>query len=358
MGISNLIDLGTDQQNMSSANKIRLTNIISLVTVLISAGYTLNYFFILHQPFVALINMGFTLAYGLTFTFVYFNAYKNAKLWFFLVLMLHLYVCTNIYATNASGFHLYYFLVPTGAFLLFELDEKLEKFTLSIISIFLMVYCENTFNSTPLIELSDAVNSLLYQSVIITNMVEVIIVITVFNNQIQLKEKKLIKQATTDSLTNVANRHCFFEQGTILLNTANHQNSPFTLILIDFDNFKKINDSYGHASGDLCLIEISNVIKNNCRNHDLFARIGGEEFIIVLPDTTAIEALNIAEQLRIAIENKIISIEDNNPITCTASFGVVTKTENKAELKTLLKQADQALYFAKEQGRNRVHQYQ
>ena len=122
MRLSNLIDLGTKQQNITSANKIRLTNIISLVTVLISAGYTLNYFFILHQPFVALINTVFTLAYAITFSFVYFGAFKNAKVWFFSILMIHLLVCTNIYVTNASGFHLYYFLVPTGTFLLFELS--------------------------------------------------------------------------------------------------------------------------------------------------------------------------------------------------------------------------------------------
>ncbi len=352
-----LTNLGTAHQNFSVASKARMTNIVALFTIFISAFYTLNYIFILDEPVVAAINAGFTLAYCLTLAFTYFNEHKKAKLWFFTIVMVHLVVCTNVYVTNKTGFHLYYFLVPTGAYLLFELKDKFEKIALSIVSVLLFFYCENTFNTTPLIELTDDINHLLYQSVFFFNMVEVIFVLTLFANQIEANELKLTRQATTDSLTGVANRHHFFDQGNSLLSHANHDDRPFSLILLDFDYFKRINDQYGHFAGDLCLIEISKTISNLCREQDVFARIGGEEFVIALPDTTMQEANNIAETMRLAIEKHIIPIVGQTRFTCTASFGITSRTNSKDELKNLLIEADKALYFAKNQGRNRVQSY-
>ncbi|MFB0998906.1 MAG: hypothetical protein QMC13_01545, partial [Colwellia sp.] len=143
MLLSKLIALGTEQQSFSTSSKIRMVNIISLISAFIAAGYSINYFFVLQQPFVALINTFFIFGYIITFLFMYFHAPKNAKIWFFMVLIVHLYVCTNIYVTKDSGFHLYYFLVPTGAFLLFEFHDKFEKILLSFLAVILMVYCEN-----------------------------------------------------------------------------------------------------------------------------------------------------------------------------------------------------------------------
>ena len=354
MILEKLTNLGTSHQTFSIASKSRMTNIISLFTIFISGFYTFNYIFILNEPIVAFLNACFTLAYCLTLAFTYFNEHKKAKLWFFSIVMLHLYVCTNIYVTNKTGFHLYYFLVPTGAFLLFELKEKFEKITLSVIAIALFFYCENTFNTSPIIELTDEINHLIYQSVFFFNMLEVIFVLTLFANQIETNELKLTKQATTDALTGIANRHYFFEQGNALLSNANHNDRPFSFILLDFDNFKRINDQYGHFIGDLCLIEITKTIQKHCRDQDIFSRIGGEEFVIALPDTTLQESNNIAETIRLAISKQQIPIEGQASITCTASFGITSRTNENELIKNLMMQADKALYSAKNQGRNRV----
>jgi len=357
MIFAKLINFGTNHQAFSVASKARMTNIVSIFTIFISAFYTLNYIFILNEPVVATINAAFTFAYCLTLAFTFFNEHKKAKLWFFSVVMLHLIVCTNVYVTNKTGFHLYFFLVPTGAYLLFELKEKLEKITLSLIAVLLFFYCENTLNTTPLIELSDDINHLIYQSVFFFNMIEVIFVLTLFANQIEANELKLTKQATSDSLTGVANRHYFFEQGNALLSIANHDNRPFSLILLDFDYFKRINDQYGHSAGDLCLVEIAKTIQKCCRSQDVFARIGGEEFVIALPDTTLQETNNIAETIRLAVENQTIPIVGQPNFTCTASFGITSRSNKNDELKKLMIDADKALYQAKNQGRNRVQIY-
>lgn len=354
MNYSRIFDLGTTYQPFAQANKTRITNIVTIITTLISASYTLMYLTLLDNLTVALINTLFTLAYATTLVFNYFHLPKAAKLCFFVILMLHLVVCTNVYVTNASGFHLYFFLVPTGVFLLFNLNEKREKILLSLAAAILYFYCENTTNLSPLINLSDELNHIIYQSVIFFIMIEVVIVMTIFSKEIESNEAKLTKQATTDALTGIANRYQFFEQGNHLLKDANQNTRPLSLLLLDLDFFKKINDKYGHNIGDICLVEISALIQSQCREHDLFARIGGEEFAIILPDTTLIEAQNFAENIRVKVAEHLIATSEASHINCTASIGVVEKSPNKNTLKNLLVQADIALYQAKNNGRNRI----
>ncbi|WP_221076788.1 GGDEF domain-containing protein [Agarivorans aestuarii] len=356
MQIKTLINLGADGHSFAALSRIKLTNIIALITTVISGLYSLNYWLLLDNTVVASINFGFTLAYFATLAFMLKGHISGAKTWFFSVLMVHLLICTNVYVTNQSGFHLYYFLVPTGAFLLFELHQRREMLALSTASVGLFLYCENTLNLNPLIELDAATNHLLYQSVVLVNMIEVVFVLTIFARQIETNEKQLTLQASTDSLTGLANRHCFFAKGNEMLEHANKLHQTMSLVLLDFDYFKSINDRYGHVVGDLCLVEISKEINAICREQDLFARIGGEEFVIAMPKTNLEQAQQVAERMRERVSKHIIPIVGEANFTCTASFGVASSNDVKL-LKTLLQQADKALYMAKEQGRNCVQLY-
>ncbi len=349
-----LTNLGTKHQTFGVAHKVKMTNIVTLFTIFIAVLYSLNYIFILSDPLVAFINVLFAIGYGITLMFNKYNAHKAGKVWFFSVLMLHLVICTNIFVTNKTGFHLYFFLVPTGAFLLFELKDKVEKLFLSFIAIVLYFYCENTLNLAPLIELNDEMNHLIYQSVFFFNMLEVVFVLTLLANEIEINELKLTKQATTDSLTGIYNRHHFFEQATCDLAIANEFKRPFSVILLDFDHFKKINDKHGHHIGDLSLMETSNQIKIHCRSQDCFARIGGDEFVIALADTTLQEAKYIAERIQVSVENNLIETPIHNSFNCKVSMGVSSKIDDCSRLKDLMLKADKALYQAKEQGGNRV----
>ena len=357
MFLSNVVNIGCESLAFSQANKIKTTNIVALITVIISALYTLNYIFFLQHPVVALINGFFTFCYLMP---LYLNAKylsKFAKIWFFITLMLHLLVCTNLYVTNESGFHLYYFLVPTGAFLLFDTEDKKEKFILSILSIILLIYCENTENTSPLITLSPFTNSMIYQSVILFIMLEVIVVLTIFINQIESNEKQLRLQATTDTLTGIANRRYFFEQLNQLIFQEKEFPRPLSILLIDFDHFKQINDQYGHFSGDICLIEICNLTSSLLREHDIFARLGGEEFVIALPETTLQEANQIAERIRIKISEHNIVLAEQPNFKCTVSIGIASNANPNDDLDKILLHADEALYQAKEYGRNRTSAY-
>lgn len=169
------------------------------------------------------------------------------------------------------------------------------------------------------------------------------------NNRIDLE-----KQAYTDYLTGLNNRRSFIERTEIELYRKERYGREFSLIMFDIDYFKYINDKYGHNTGDLVLKEIANICRNVLREVDIVGRIGGEEFAILLPETDIVQATLVAERLRVSISNGKVFPTLNEEVRFAASFGVTfTKDANKS-INELLNQADNALYKAKNSGRNRV----
>ncbi|NPA52718.1 MAG: diguanylate cyclase [Aquificae bacterium] len=159
---------------------------------------------------------------------------------------------------------------------------------------------------------------------------------------------QLKKQAVKDFLTGLFNRRYFEEILKWEIELSKRYNHPLSIILLDIDNFKKVNDMYGHQVGDRVLREIADVLKKNIRSSDIAARYGGEEFVILLPETDVEGAVKVAEKLRTQIQNL-----KPNGIEITASFGV-TKLFGDDTVETFIKRADTALYQAKRKGKNRV----
>lgn len=169
------------------------------------------------------------------------------------------------------------------------------------------------------------------------------------------KQAEFKKLANIDPLTGLLNR-----RGLTSHYDVNHKSQPtksVSIILFDIDNFKKINDKYGHKAGDNILQAITNTAKNICRDNDILARIGGEEFLIFSPGLSPQSALNIAERIRLSISS--LDEKQRHPIIerVTASFGVATGTLQEPEIDNLYSKADQAMYSAKELGRNRAIEF-
>lgn len=162
--------------------------------------------------------------------------------------------------------------------------------------------------------------------------------------------------AFTDYLTGLYNRRAFISMLIMELGRAKRKNKTLSIILIDVDNFKIINDTYGHLAGDTVLQEISQVVKDNLRTYDFVGRYGGEEFIICLPDTIGDMAVVIAERIRTMIAAKKIFIpEAEGTIQVTVSMGISSLSpKGFRNLDHLIKEADVFLYKAKRSGRNRV----
>jgi diguanylate cyclase (GGDEF)-like protein len=160
-------------------------------------------------------------------------------------------------------------------------------------------------------------------------------------------EKTLIKQATTDYLTGIHNRRHFLELSEQQFQIAVRYKKPISLIMIDIDYFKQINDTYGHGAGDIVLIQFVNICISILRRADIFGRMGGEEFAITLPETTLDGAKVVGEKIRQAIEKASFPLDDGQTISFTISAGVVSKLDSDHSFESLLQRADHLLYRAK-----------
>jgi diguanylate cyclase (GGDEF)-like protein len=156
-----------------------------------------------------------------------------------------------------------------------------------------------------------------------------------------------------DPLTAVPNRRAFLNQAARIIDRSGVSRQPVALLLFDLDRFKSVNDQYGHAAGDEALVAFCRVATSQLRPTDLFARLGGEEFGCLLPDTSRADALAIAERIRVAFETTSHAAEEA-PFVVTVSIGMAVVDSSSIDLPSLLVTADRALYRAKQAGRNRV----
>ncbi|WP_296952335.1 sensor domain-containing diguanylate cyclase [uncultured Massilia sp.] len=161
------------------------------------------------------------------------------------------------------------------------------------------------------------------------------------------------RAAFSDHLTGVANRRAFFEAAELELARHRRTPRPTTLVLLDIDRFKDVNDRHGHPGGDAVLRALGGLLAGAVRQVDVVARIGGEEFAVLLPSTTLEGAVAVAEQLRRLVAAQAVPYDDAQ-IRCTVSAGVAASDSEALGLDALMKRADRALYAAKANGRNRV----
>ncbi len=165
--------------------------------------------------------------------------------------------------------------------------------------------------------------------------------------------KKLLEISTTDYLTNLSNRRYFFEMGNKTFHLAKREKSKFSIICIDIDFFKHINDTYGHNIGDEVLKYIANKMSKSIRKSDIVARTGGEEFTILLNNTDENSAFILAEKLRTSVENSVYKTDDLM-IQVTISLGISELRQEDEDLDSIISRADRALYIAKKDNRNRT----
>lgn len=166
---------------------------------------------------------------------------------------------------------------------------------------------------------------------------------------VKVRTEKLEKLATTDHLTQINNRRKFFELAEYEIKRNRRLQHPISVIVIDIDHFKKINDTYGHQTGDDVLQKFAQVISSIIRDTDIFGRIGGEEFSVLLPETTEEDAKDFAQRIRLCIENEKFPNINN----MTISLGI-TNFHTDDTVLSLFHRADTALFSAKKTGRNRV----
>ncbi len=175
------------------------------------------------------------------------------------------------------------------------------------------------------------------------------------NDRLREDMRDGLRAAVTDSLTGLYNRRYTQPHLARLTDRATQRRRPFSLLVLDLDFFKKVNDKYGHAAGDAVLVTLARRLKDNLRPSDLIARWGGEEFLVAMPDTDRNSAVTIAQRLCQIMAQQPVTLPGGRRLTVTLSIGVSSLTiEGEETPDTLIEKADQALYAAKSQGRNTV----
>lgn len=168
------------------------------------------------------------------------------------------------------------------------------------------------------------------------------------------KQKEKLKYLSTiDPLTELFNRRYFYEIFKSILELDFRKRVDTSILMIDIDWFKGINDSFGHEVGDDVLISLSSLLKDKCRKSDVICRWGGEEFVVLLADTSLLGAKTIAEKIRTSVENLTMFVKNNNELKFTVSIGV-SNVDDIANIDMFINRADKALYEAKKSGKNRV----
>ncbi|HEY2413961.1 MAG TPA: diguanylate cyclase, partial [Pirellulaceae bacterium] len=169
-------------------------------------------------------------------------------------------------------------------------------------------------------------------------------------------EQRLSRLAKTDAITGLATRRVLLDDLNREWNRSQRYHTPLSCVMIDIDFFKRVNDTHGHQAGDEILRRLGQVLQETVCGCEFLGRFGGEEFLVVLPETTEQQAIEWAEQMRIRIAEITVPVNGKN-INVTASFGVAQRLADTATPETLIDMADQALAVAKRSGRDRVIAY-
>lgn len=271
--------------------------------------------------------------------------------------LIQLAIATFFWFPLTTQYALFYFLLPMGSFTIMNLRNKKERnFAFGITFTSFLFFFLNSFlriNYAIFFPSDTAVKAI---SLLTTTSTIGILALYFYLHALFLSQKELELEhlANTDSLTNIYNRRYFYNTSREFFDLAQKNHLSFSILLIDIDHFKKVNDTYGHDVGDTVLREVCNNINQVIPEGDLFARHGGEEFSILLKNTDIESGIELADRVRKSVENLEVTTKSAT-IQVTISIGVVQFSSAFDSFDDLIVYSDKALYIAKEKGRNCIH---
>lgn len=263
-----------------------------------------------------------------------------------------------VWFPKETYFLLFFFIIPPIAFFVLEFGDRIEKKLLLFICIFIclvvMVYA--IIEPMEIIKLDEKYIIVLRFMSVISTVIPEILVFYFYVHNLYITNRELLLLANTDALTNVSNRRKLFENGEELFSLYKKHQKAFSLMILDIDHFKKVNDTYGHPAGDEVLRGLSQLIERSIRREDLLCRYGGEEFAILFKNLDGSKK-DIFEAVKDRISNHVFLLEENISIELTISAGVVTSSDDIKDFDDLVKAADRLLYMAKQSGRNQIQYF-
>lgn len=263
---------------------------------------------------------------------------------------------TLVYFGKEAGFHYQFFALIVVIYLISDfgdIKQRVVSTVTSLASVVAFFACDygNEIGSLPLVR--EGIPGIVrYSSLAITGSTA-IIMLYYYTSLLSKNEDKLYVMANNDHLTGAYNRGYFELEGKKTFDICRENNEIFSVVLLDLDDFKKVNDTYGHKAGDIVLQHAAKQIEKSADEQKIFARYGGEEFVVLLPYYDRLAAAQLAEQLRQTLVEEVIEYLGNH-ISVSASFGVCTTRPDHESFDSLMVEVDNLLYKAKKAGKNCV----
>lgn len=260
-----------------------------------------------------------------------------------------------VWFPHETYFILYFFIVPPSSFFIFDIENSVEKKILIGINVLAagLALVFGLLKPLELISLTSEQVVVFRAMSIISTVFTEILVFYFYASSLAKTHRELKVLANTNALTRIANRRVLFEQGELMMGIFTKYQKPFTLMILDIDHFKQINDQYGHPAGDKVLIELTKVISENIRKEDLVSRYGGEEFAVIFRNMDS-ESRHIITNIKDKLDAFQFSVNDTVKISLTISAGVATCHGRERKFEDIVKRADDLLYKAKQTGRNKI----
>ena len=359
MKFKQIINYGTSDLKNTDIQRIRVANLIGILAPLFTIVYAFLHLFVIQAPMLVAGDSIFIFTYFSYFYLLGKGYIKTAKTVLLSIAMLELFILASLFFSTDGGHHFFFLIAGPAAFLIFEHKDHIHKIIISTVSILFFFFCE--WFGESLILFSVNITPDFYRLIFAFNILVINIlmffIMQFFNREIVKKKEQLSVLAKTDPLTGLFNRRELYKITRTELKLSKRHQHHLSVLLFDIDHFKKINDTYGHDTGDRVLVKLSEAIIQTVRSTDTIARYGGEEFVLILPETTTDQAYNVAEKLRTRVETLKVTTNEGKIVTCTVSIGIAGCTPKTLDVDALIKQADLGLYKAKNEGRNRTVVY-
>lgn len=339
--------------------KDKVVYVINTISVILALLFNMFYIFLIKFYPAVPSTTFYLLSCILVFFLLKNQQFTLAKLLMLIGFLLQESSVVFMWFPKATGFNFYYFIIVPITFFIFDFEVKIERLLIisfNVIATFMLFLSEALPDVQNAIEIPIKILWLFKGISVVTASGSIAVVFYIYSINLTNVHKELKFLANTDGLTRIFNRRALFEQGEKYFSASQKYNRDFSLALIDIDHFKKINDQHGHPVGDQILIQLTELVSKNIRQQDVFSRYGGEEFAVILKDTSLYDSYHIMDKLRKSIENHNFIVSAHETIQLTISAGVVQFHRDYKNFDMMVQHVDKALYQAKENGRNQVIQ--
>lgn len=343
------------QKYMSySLKSIKYLTAIIVIELIVYAGINfqlLNY----TEPAITLMLLAVLL--GFNFLYIEKGWFMVARLNIVFIALTEITLNEYVWFDQSAGFFMYYILVIAIAFILFRFNKKTERhIIIGILSAIGILFLGGNILFAGFVPkpLSKGVNNALYFIATLTTMSGIGAFMWMYAVDANEQQAHLDRLANTDVLTGILNRRAFFNKADMYFKSIKDQGEELSLMIIDVDYFKRVNDTYGHPVGDLVLKELSRLITGMVPKEAIFARYGGEEFAVLIPNVGMQQTIALAEALREMIYSSPLAIDETTKVGISISIGIAAVDRDVESMEVLIQIADKNLYRAKETGRNKV----